>query len=99
MRAKEMALTGLALSLLACWEVSIGEIPLGLFSISHAGQTSLFDSLIVLKLLVSALLISRSLLHPEHAHTRSWFALAQKTAVVETKAGPCQHRGPAPRAH
>jgi hypothetical protein len=61
MRASEMILTGLALTLLACWEVGIGEIPLGLLSIDHAGKTSLFSAIIVFKLLLAALLFSRSL--------------------------------------
>lgn len=65
MRASEMILTGLALSLLAFWEVAIGEIPLGLFSIGHADERSLFSAIIVCKLLLSALLFSRSLLRLE----------------------------------
>ncbi len=61
MQAREKILTGLALSLLAYWEMGIGEIPLGLFSISHTDQSLLFPSLILLKLLVSATLISLGL--------------------------------------
>ena len=62
MHAKEMILTGLALSLLAGWELSIAEIPLGLFSISHASQEMLFTGIVMLKFLVSAVLFSRGLL-------------------------------------
>jgi len=62
MHAREMILTGLALSLLAGWELSIAEIPLGLFSISHATQEILFTGIIMLKFLVSAVLLSRGLL-------------------------------------
>ncbi len=62
MHAREMILTGLALSLLAGWELSIAEIPLGLFSINHATQEILFTGIIMLKFLVSAVLLSRGLL-------------------------------------
>ena len=62
MRAEEMTLTGLALSLLAYWELDIAAIPLGLFSISHAAQTSLLTGLILLQLSVAALLLTRGLL-------------------------------------
>ncbi len=61
MQAKEMILTGVSLSLLAYWELGIGEIPLGLFSISHSTHTLLFSSIILLKLLISAVLISLGL--------------------------------------
>jgi hypothetical protein len=60
-----MILTGLALTLLAFWEVAIGEIPLGLLSVDHADQRSLFSAIIVCKLLLAALLFSRSLLRLE----------------------------------
>lgn len=61
MHAKEMILTGASLSVLAYWELGIGEIPLGLISISHSSATALFSSIIVLKLLVSAVLITLGL--------------------------------------
>lgn len=63
MHTKEKILTGLALSLLAFWELSIAEIPLGLFSISHSGQATLFTGIILLKLLVAAMLLSRGLMN------------------------------------
>lgn len=91
MKAKEMALTGLALSALAVWELSIGEIPLGLFSIRHAGQANLFNTIIVLKLLTCALLLSRGLLRldlPFHRPlVRLRFALYRDTHAAETKHG------------
>ncbi len=61
MHAKEMILTGLSLSILVYWELVIGEIPLGLFSISQADHPMLFSTLILFKLLVSAVLISLGL--------------------------------------
>ena len=61
MQAKEMILTGVSLSLLAYWELGIGEIPLGLFSISHGTHALLFSSIILLKLLISAVLITLGL--------------------------------------
>lgn len=61
MHAKEMILTGASLSLLAYWELGIGEIPLGLFSISHSTHALLFSSIILLKLIGSAVLISLGL--------------------------------------
>lgn len=61
MYAKEMILTGVSLSLLVYWELAIGEIPLGLFSISHVDQAMLFSGIILIKLLLSAVLISLGL--------------------------------------
>jgi hypothetical protein len=89
MRASEMILTGLALSLLAFWEVAIGEIPLGLFSIDHAGERSLFSAIIVFKLLLSALLFSRSLLRLEDGGLLRLpllgTLLCRKTVTAETE--------------
>lgn len=62
MTTKEIGLTGLALSLLAFWELSIGEIPLGLYAISHADKPLIFGTIILLKLLLASILISRSLM-------------------------------------
>lgn len=69
MHAKEMILTGLCLSLLAYWELDIAEIPLGLFSISHTGHPAFYTGIILLKLFLSALLLSRGLLQLAAAHT------------------------------
>lgn len=68
MHGKEMTLTGLALSLLAYWELSIGAIPLGLFNISHAEQRLLFSGIIVVKLLLSTFLLSRGVLRLAGEH-------------------------------
>jgi hypothetical protein len=57
-----MVLTGLALFLLAYWEFTISEIPLGLFSIRHSNHGTVFTVILVAKLLTATVLISRGLL-------------------------------------
>lgn len=58
----EKILTGLALSMLALWELDIAEIPLGLFSITHAEQTMLFTGITLLELLIATALLSRGIM-------------------------------------
>jgi len=67
MKSKEMSLTGLALVLLAYWELMIGEIPLGLFAIRYEDHAFTFCTVLTLKLLLAAFLISRAMLLHEHS--------------------------------
>jgi len=103
MHAKEMGLTGLALSLLAGWEISIGEIPLGLFSISYSGHSTLFATVITIKLLVSATLLTRSLLRlnmmPQQLAGGLRSVLLRGSHAVESKPRPSPHHRAAPRPH
>jgi len=79
MTAKEMGLTGLAVVLLAFWELTISEIPLGLFSIRQDEHVVIFDAILLGELLLASILISRTLLqhyrtcrHPvSHGHCQS----------------------------
>lgn len=70
MKAKEMGLTALALVLLAYWELMIGEIPLGLLSISYAEHQVSFCAVLTLKLLFASFLISRAILLHQGQHTQ-----------------------------
>jgi len=62
MTAKERGLTGLALALLAYWELTIGEIPLGLFAIRYHEHPAAFTILLGLELLLASVWLSRALL-------------------------------------
>lgn len=68
MKAKEMGLTALALVLLAYWELMIGEIPLGLFSIRYVEHQLTFCTVLTLKLLFASFLISRAILLHQGQH-------------------------------
>lgn len=62
MTAKEKGLTGLAIVLLAFWELMISEIPLGLFSIRQEEHVVTFDAILLGEILLASILISRAIL-------------------------------------